>query len=84
MHVYHSLSLSVSHDIPYLRLIMMNPEDKESEATAIDEEITHMKENDQGAKKMHELMERKWQIEGKYCFLRAMYMRCKCSLLTLL
>ena len=60
------------------------PEDKESEATAIDEEITHMKENDQGAKRMHELMERKWQIEGKYCSLRAMYMRCKCSLLTLL
>ena len=69
MHVYHSLSLSVSHDISYLRLIMMN---KESEATAIDEEITHMKENDQGAKRMHELMERKWQIESKYCSLRAM------------
>ena len=82
MHVYHSLSLS--HNILYLRLIMMNPEDKQSETTTIDEQITHMIENDQGAKRMHELMERKWQIEGKYCSLRAMYMRCKCSLLTLL
>ena len=59
MHVYHSLSLS--HNILYLRLIMMNPEDKQSETTTIDEQITHMIENDQEAKRMHELMERKWQ-----------------------
>ena len=39
----------------------MNPEDKQSETTTIDEQITHMIENDQGAKRMHELMERKWQ-----------------------
>ena len=50
-----SLSLSLSHDIPYLRLIMMNPEDKQSETTTIDEQITHMIESDQGAKRMHEL-----------------------------